>query len=104
MWTPKNGHLSNKRNLPVPLLCTYRFDTTKLLLANGACPFIKNRYGDDALQTACLKGRFIYVIVIMEALVILTYKIVFKEQHPSLIFFWILYPNTRGKDVQKCTS
>lgn len=34
----------------------HRFDTTKLLLANGACPFLKNRYGDDALQTACLKG------------------------------------------------
>jgi hypothetical protein len=34
----------------------HRFDTTKLLLAHGANPFIKNRYGDDALQTSCLKG------------------------------------------------
>ena len=25
-------------------------------MANGADPFLKNRYGDDALQTACLKG------------------------------------------------
>lgn len=34
----------------------HRFETTKLLLANGADPFLKNRYGDDSLQTSCLKG------------------------------------------------
>ncbi|XP_054168730.1 protein fem-1 homolog C-like [Oppia nitens] len=34
----------------------HRFETTKLLLDNGADPYIKSRYGDDALQTACLKG------------------------------------------------
>jgi len=34
----------------------HRFETTQLLLAHGADPFIKNRYGDDALQTSCLKG------------------------------------------------
>lgn len=34
----------------------HRFETTKLLLDNGADPFIKSRYGDDALQTACLKS------------------------------------------------
>lgn len=34
----------------------HRFETTKLLLENGADPLIKSRYGDDALQTACLKG------------------------------------------------
>lgn len=33
-----------------------RFETTKLLLENGADPFIISRYGDDALQTACLKS------------------------------------------------
>jgi hypothetical protein len=27
-----------------------------LLIENGANPFAKSRYGDDALQTACLKG------------------------------------------------
>lgn len=34
----------------------HRFDTTKLLITHGADPFLKNRYGDDALQTSCLKG------------------------------------------------
>lgn len=34
----------------------HRFETTKLLLENGADPLIKSRYGDDALQTACLKS------------------------------------------------
>lgn len=34
----------------------HRIETTKLLLENGADPFAKSRYGDDALQTACLKG------------------------------------------------
>lgn len=33
-----------------------RLETTKLLLDNGADPFTKSRYGDDALQTACLRG------------------------------------------------
>lgn len=37
----------------------HRFDTTKLLIAHGADPFLKNRYGDDALQTSCLKGATI---------------------------------------------
>lgn len=31
-------------------------ETTKLLLEHGADPFARSRYGDDALQTACLKG------------------------------------------------
>lgn len=34
----------------------HRLETTKLLLDNGADPFAKSRYGDDALQTACLRG------------------------------------------------
>jgi len=33
----------------------HRFETTKLLLEHGANPYIRSRYGDDALQTACLK-------------------------------------------------
>lgn len=37
-------------------LLFFRIETTKLLLENGADPFAKSRYGDDALQTACLKG------------------------------------------------
>lgn len=32
------------------------FETTQLLLKSGADPFAKSRYGDDDLQTACLKG------------------------------------------------
>lgn len=34
----------------------FRLETTKLLLDSGADPFAKSRHGDDALQTACLKG------------------------------------------------
>lgn len=34
----------------------HRLETTMLLLDNGADPFAKSRYGDDALQTACLRG------------------------------------------------
>lgn len=34
----------------------HRFETTKLLLDNGADPYARSRYNDDALQTACLKG------------------------------------------------
>ena len=34
----------------------HRFETTRLLLKHGADPFVTNRYGDDALQTAALKG------------------------------------------------
>ncbi|XP_030370594.1 protein fem-1 homolog C [Scaptodrosophila lebanonensis] len=34
----------------------HRLDTTKMLIEQGADPFAKSRYGDDALRTACLKG------------------------------------------------
>lgn len=37
----------------------FRLETTKLLLKHGADPFAKSRYGDDALQTACLKGAHV---------------------------------------------
>ena len=33
-----------------------RLESTKLLLAAGADPMVLSKYGDDALQTACLKG------------------------------------------------
>ena len=33
----------------------HRFETTKLLLSSGADPYVRSRYGDDALQTSCLK-------------------------------------------------
>lgn len=36
----------------------HRLETTQLLLEHGANPFTKSRYGDDALQTASLKGAF----------------------------------------------
>ncbi|QQP49780.1 Protein fem1 -like protein CG6966like, partial [Caligus rogercresseyi] len=36
----------------------HRFATTKLLLQYGAIPFLVSRYGDDALQTACIKGAW----------------------------------------------
>ncbi|XP_044755907.1 protein fem-1 homolog C [Coccinella septempunctata] len=34
----------------------HRLETTRLLLKNGANIHARSRYGDDALQTACLKG------------------------------------------------
>ncbi|XP_071445174.1 protein fem-1 homolog A [Hetaerina americana] len=34
----------------------HRLETTRLLLDHGADPHLCSRYGDDALQTACLKG------------------------------------------------
>ncbi|KAG8230725.1 hypothetical protein J437_LFUL010826 [Ladona fulva] len=34
----------------------HRLETTRLLLEHGANPHLCSRYGDDALQTACLKG------------------------------------------------
>lgn len=34
----------------------HHLETVQLLLENGADPFAKSRYGDDALQTACLKA------------------------------------------------
>lgn len=34
----------------------HRLETAKLLLDNGADPFARSRYGDDALQTSCLRG------------------------------------------------
>lgn len=44
----------------------FRLETTKLLLENGANHEAKSRYGDDALQMACLKGAalvFEYLVV-----------------------------------------
>jgi len=34
----------------------HRLDTTKVLLQHGADPMKKSKYGDDILQTACIKG------------------------------------------------
>ncbi|CAD6993657.1 unnamed protein product [Ceratitis capitata] len=34
----------------------HRLETTKLLIKHGANPYVKSRYGDDALRTACIKG------------------------------------------------
>jgi hypothetical protein len=36
----------------------HRLETAQLLLENGADAFAKSKYGDDALQTACLKGAY----------------------------------------------
>ncbi len=33
-----------------------RLETVKMLLSNGADPFMPNKFGDDALRTACLRG------------------------------------------------
>ena len=37
----------------------HRLETTKLLLQYNADAHLKSRYGDDALQTACLKGALL---------------------------------------------
>ncbi|XP_023322386.1 protein fem-1 homolog C isoform X2 [Eurytemora carolleeae] len=34
----------------------HRLETVKILLEYGADPYISSKYGDDALQTACIKG------------------------------------------------
>jgi len=44
----------------------HRFETTKLLLRYGADPFLCNRYGDDALQTAALKGATVIFTFLLE--------------------------------------
>lgn len=47
----------------------HRLETTRLLVENGADCFCKSKFGDDALQTACLKGAvniFNYLITRFE--------------------------------------
>lgn len=56
----KHGALVNAQDIQLKTALHYaiqehRFETTKLLLHHGADPHVKSRYGDDALQTACLK-------------------------------------------------
>ena len=56
----KHGALVNAQDIQMKTALHYaiqehRFETTKLLLHHGSDPHIKSRYGDDALQTACLK-------------------------------------------------
>lgn len=56
----KHGALVNAQDIQLKTALHYaiqehRFETTKLLLNHGADPHIQSRYGDDALQTACLK-------------------------------------------------
>jgi len=43
-----------------------RLETVKLLLAGGADPFRKSKYGDDVLQTACLKGSLVIFNFLLE--------------------------------------
>ncbi|KAK9890720.1 hypothetical protein WA026_012068 [Henosepilachna vigintioctopunctata] len=57
----KNGADVNARDIQNKTALHYaiqehRLETTKLLLKNGANINAKSRYGDDALQMACLKG------------------------------------------------
>lgn len=40
----------------IVFISSFRLETTKLLLKNGANYNAESRYGDDALQMACLKG------------------------------------------------
>ena len=43
-----------------------RLESTKLLLKAGADPFRLSKYGDDALQTACLKGSLMIFNYLLE--------------------------------------
>lgn len=57
----KSGAIINARDIQNKSALHYaiqehRLETTKLLLRNGADYNAKSRYGDDALQMACLKG------------------------------------------------
>ncbi|KAH9528459.1 ankyrin repeat protein mann-cup [Dermatophagoides farinae] len=66
----KNGADVNAQDIQLKTALHYaiqehRIETTILLLEHGADPFKPNRYGDDALQTACLKGAhpiFVYLV------------------------------------------
>jgi len=44
----------------------HRLETTKVLLTNGADPYKRSKYGDDILQTACLKGALMIFNYIIE--------------------------------------
>ena len=46
-----------------------RLESTKLLLKAGADPFRLSKYGDDALQTACLKGGLMIFNHLLESVV-----------------------------------
>eukprot|EP00092_Neocalanus_flemingeri_P030503 GFUD01033118.1.p1 GENE.GFUD01033118.1~~GFUD01033118.1.p1 ORF type:complete len:651 (+),score=133.69 GFUD01033118.1:226-2178(+) len=44
----------------------HRLDTTKVLVRHGADLFKKSKYGDDALQTACVKGALVIFNYLIE--------------------------------------
>ena len=46
-----------------------RLESTKILLKAGADPFRLSKYGDDALQTACLKGALMIFNLLLETVV-----------------------------------
>lgn len=50
-----NRDIQNKTALHYAIQ-EYRLETTKILIEHGSNVFSKSRYGDDALQTSCLKG------------------------------------------------
>ena len=52
-----NGSLFSQEN---------RIDSAKILLESGSDPFIVSKYGDDILQTACLKGNLSIFNYLME--------------------------------------
>jgi hypothetical protein len=39
------------------ILKEHRLETAKVLLSRGADPFMISKYGDDILQTACIKVK-----------------------------------------------
>ena len=43
-----------------------RLESTKLLLGAGADPLRQSKYGDDILQTACLKGALMIFNFLLE--------------------------------------
>ncbi len=43
-----------------------RIESAKILLEAGSDPFVVSKYGDDILQTACLKGNLSIFNYLME--------------------------------------
>ena len=77
-----------------------RLESAKLLLTHGADPFRHSKYGDDVLQTACLKGALMIFNFLLESVMYEPHRIAdafelmgstfLLDMHDlgSTLFFW----------------